>query len=115
LVPVGLTHSAQIRIAAALPALGEQHDAVDRFVCPRGELLLHGNGLLVARAGRPPGRIAALSWLKAHEALLSKNRLDMDMILLKGVDCQPGLLPRMVVRAARQKACRCKGYAFGCS
>jgi hypothetical protein len=50
-----------------ITAAGEKNDAVCRLRGFSGELFLPGDGLLVARAGRPPGRIAALSRLEPHD------------------------------------------------
>jgi hypothetical protein len=49
-----------------ITAAGEKNDALCRLRGFSGELFLPGDGLLVARPGRPPGRIAALSWLESH-------------------------------------------------
>jgi len=51
-----------------MTALGEKNDLAYCLRRPLGELFLHGDGLLVARAGRPAGGIAALSWLEFHDA-----------------------------------------------
>jgi hypothetical protein len=47
-------------------APGPIHDVAYRLRGLRGERFLPGDGCLVARAGRPPGRVAALSWLEPH-------------------------------------------------
>jgi hypothetical protein len=48
-------------------ALGAVEDGGDGGLRPLGEQLLHGEGLLVAGAGRPAGGIAAVSWREAHD------------------------------------------------
>ncbi len=50
-------------------ALGEVDDPLGRFFRPLRQSFLPLKGLLVARAGRPAGGIAALTWLEPHRRL----------------------------------------------
>jgi hypothetical protein len=49
-----------------IAGLGARDDKLNRLLCRHREHFLHGDGLLVAGAGRPAGGIAALSWGEAH-------------------------------------------------
>jgi hypothetical protein len=75
--PVGPARPGPLRAyphGDGVTAPGEKNDPVCRLQRPLGELFLHGDGLLVARAGRATGGIAALAWLESHDGNSLCNR-----------------------------------------
>jgi hypothetical protein len=60
--------------------LGHPQDLLGRGLRLFGQHLLDRDGLLVARAGRPPGRVAALSWLESHDGYSLLNPLAVGLV-----------------------------------
>jgi len=67
-VPPGLRPLGDNPHGDGVAAPGEVDDIAGRSFRLLGKPFFAGDRRLVARAGRPAGRIAALSWLESHDA-----------------------------------------------